>query len=332
MAEITVVIPTYNGEKWITRCLDSLRAQTFRDFCVLVIDDGSTDGTVRVIREYQKNVPDLPIEVVLQSNSGVSRTRNRGISMTTTAYITFMDQDDCCGPDYLKAYAAAMRDENADIVCGGYERLNESGKCQRRVILGKDPWAKFVVVSPWAHLYRTAFLREHEIGYLPTGIGEDVYFSLLAYAYTDRIVTIPDHAYFWMNNPQSVSNAKQDHVNAQADPFVLLDALDTHLPDNNRIPHEWMEYYLYRYIVWYLLYTVRHSPKSLVTSQYDRLLAWLTARNPTFQNNPNISLFRPAGEPLSIRASVFGFTLLYRLHLSLPVLQALSRRDEGDIR
>ena len=54
MAEITVVIPTYNGEKWITRCLDSLRAQTFRDFCVLVIDDGSTDGTVRMMREYKK--------------------------------------------------------------------------------------------------------------------------------------------------------------------------------------------------------------------------------------------------------------------------------------
>ena len=50
--------------------------------------------------------------------------------MTTTAYITFMDQDDCCGPDYLKAYAAAMRDEDADIVCDGCERRDESGKCQ----------------------------------------------------------------------------------------------------------------------------------------------------------------------------------------------------------
>ena len=74
-------------------------------------------------------------------------------------------------------YMEAIEESGADIVCGGYQRVSETGKVLKTVRLTQDGWAKFVVVAPWAHLYRTAFLRNHGIGFLKTGIGEDMSYA-----------------------------------------------------------------------------------------------------------------------------------------------------------
>ena len=327
MPKLTVIIPVYNGMQWISRCLDSLAGQDSSDFRILLIDDGSTDQSAAVINEYKQNHPQLSMRLLSQSNAGVSAARNRGIAETDTPYIAFIDQDDYVAPDYLRTYMTAAETGKADIVCGGYQRIDERGHVYRRISLGQDAWAKFVVVAPWAHIYRTEFLRNNHIEYLETKLGEDVYFSLMAYSCTDRIVTIPYTGYYWVDNPRSVSNSRQKKVSAAADPFVLLEALDTHLPANNRVPDEWMEYYLYRYIIWYILYTVRQTDHTSFAAQHDRLIAWLQARYPHFYKNRNISLFRPAGEPFSIRLSVVFFNTLYRLHLSRPVLSAFCFRS-----
>ena len=231
--DLTVVIPVYNGKNSIVRCLDSLAAQTYRDYKILIINDGSSDDSADVVSAYIQTHPDIAITLVSRTNCGVAMTRNFGIEQTETPYITFVDQDDFVAPGYLQTYVTAIQDANADIVCGGYQRYDaQRRKAIRVVSLTSDPWAKFVVPTPWAHIYRTAFLKENNIRFLKTSIGEDVYFSLLAYAHTDCIVTIPDVSYYWVDNPFSVSNSRQKRVNKQVNPFALLDALASDLPED----------------------------------------------------------------------------------------------------
>lgn len=327
--DLTVVIPVYNGEKSIVRCLDSLLAQTYRDYKILIINDGSTDDSSDIISAYSEAHPSIVIHMVSRSNRGVAQARNYGIEQTDTKYITFVDQDDSVAPDYLQAYIEVMQDSGADIVCGGYQRYNaEKKRTIRTVSLTPDPWAKFVVVAPWAHMYRTAFLKENDLHFLDTSIGEDVYFSILAYAYTSKIAIISHTGYYWIDNPVSVSNKRQRSVNKNVDPFILLNALHADMPEDNRIERQYLEYYLFRYIVWYLLFTVRSSSKAQVETQYHRLIQWLKEHYPDFENNPMISLLGPKGEPFNIRVSVWVFTRLYKAHMILPCLKLLSRPNE----
>lgn len=328
---LTVVIPVYNGSKSIVRCLDSLAGQTYQDFRALLIDDGSTDGSSDVIRAWTEAHPSVEARLVSRPNSGAAETRNYGIAQAEAEYIAFIDQDDYVTPDYLQTYVDTAQSTGADIVCGGYQRYDaDNHRALRTVSLAPDPWAKFVVTAPWAHLYRTDFLKSNGIRFLKTPIGEDVYFSLMAYAHTDRVVIIPHTGYYWVDNPVSVSNDRQKRVSKQVDPFILLDALDADMPKDGKIDRRYLEYYLYRYVVWYLLFTVRGSSRSQVFSQYHRLMKWLKARYPMFEKNELISLFGPKGEPFSIRLSVWGFTLLYKTHLIVPFLKLLSRRDDPE--
>ncbi len=325
--KLTVIIPVYNGQEYITRCLDSLEKQSFTDFCVRLYDDGSKDQSSDVIRKYMASHPEMAISLVQQENHGVAETRNTGIQDCDTPYIAFMDQDDVIDPDYFQTYMDAMEGSGTDVVCGGYRRVSpESGKVSRVVRLNRDPWARFVVPAPWAHLYRTAFLKKHPIRFLKTAIGEDIYFSLMAYAYTEKVDTIPDTGYQWIDNPKSHSNHNQKTAQKAIDPFILLNALDRDLPSPCCIPEVYLEYFLYRYIVWYLLFTVRRTPRSVVESQYHKLFNWLKQRCPGFSRNRLISLHKPAGEPFSIRLSVWGFNLLYKAHIALPVLKCFAAR------
>lgn len=323
--KLTVIIPVYNGEESILRCLGSLEKQTFQDFQVILVDDGSCDGSADLLRTYMETHLSGRIRLLCQENQGAAEARNRGIRETETPYLSFVDQDDTLKEDYLENYVRAMEETQADIICGGYCRVHpQSGRVLREVRPGKDSWAKYVVVAPWAHLYRTSYLKEHGLFFLKTAIGEDIYFSLTAYAGTDRVTTIPYSGYCWVDNPGSLSNSKQRSVRKAVDPLVLLNRLWDDLPEENHLKKTELEYFLYRYIVWYLLFTVRRTPRETVEAQYGRLIGWLKERCPEFAANRLISLGKPKGEPLGIRVSVWGFNMLYRCRLALPALKLFS--------
>lgn len=328
MNKITIIIPVYNGSEYITRCLDSLAEQTFRNYVLLIVNDGSTDKSVEVICEWKQNNPDIDLILVDQENKGAAAARNKGIALADTEYIAFIDQDDKISKDYLEKYMAAMESSQADIVCGGYtHRYTSTKEITRKVQLKNTDWAKFVVVAPWAHLYRTDFLKSHPVRFLETKLGEDVYFSLMAYAYTDKIAIIPDTGYTWTNNPGSHSNKEQKKVQATADPFILLNAIVNDIPKTSHISDTQLEYYLYRYIVWYLLFTARQSSKEEVEKQYNALFTWLKERYPNYRRNKMISLFRRTGEPIDIRLSVWGFNALDNHHLLCLLLKAFSNKS-----
>lgn len=111
----SVIVPVYNKRPFVKECIDSLLAQSHTDFEVVCVDDGSTDGSLEVLRTFS----DPRVKLITKSNSGVSDTRNVGIEAATKDYILFVDCDDLVQPDYLEKFANGIEKYACDILIGG---------------------------------------------------------------------------------------------------------------------------------------------------------------------------------------------------------------------
>ena len=112
---ISVIVPIYNAQKWLRRCLDSIACQTFQDFELILVDDGSIDNSLEICNSYAQN--DFRIKVISKSNGGVSSARNVGIESACSKWITFIDADDWVERDYLDALVSVANANNSDFVC-----------------------------------------------------------------------------------------------------------------------------------------------------------------------------------------------------------------------
>lgn len=119
---ISVIIPIFNAEHSIRRCLESLWGQCYIDFEVILVDDGSEDATRQVLALYLKTEPRL--RYFYQKNSGPSVARNKGITEARSKYLTFVDADDWVTPEYLEKLIAPMLETETDLICGGYYEVN----------------------------------------------------------------------------------------------------------------------------------------------------------------------------------------------------------------
>lgn len=115
---ISVVVPVYNIEKFIGRCIDSILAQTYRDYEIIIIDDGSTDESAQICDLYADNYNN--IKVIHKKNGGLSSARNEGIRIASGQYICFIDSDDCISKDYLKTLYNLCIKYSCDIAMGEY--------------------------------------------------------------------------------------------------------------------------------------------------------------------------------------------------------------------
>ncbi len=123
MAKISVVIPVYNREKLVGRAIKSVLDQTFGDYEIIVIDDGSVDGTKKVVQRYKGR-----IKYIYQENKGISTARNRGIQEASGEYIAFLDSDDTWAPEKLEIQLDLMqKNERLGLVCSRMVILNENG-------------------------------------------------------------------------------------------------------------------------------------------------------------------------------------------------------------
>lgn len=126
---ISIVIPLYNKEKSVVATLQSILAQTYTDYEVIIVDDGSTDGSADIVREYVRTlqIDDFKFQILSQQNSGVSAARNRGIIEAKGEYVAFLDADDLWTKDYLETVVALIRDyPGAGLYSVRYKVINDT--------------------------------------------------------------------------------------------------------------------------------------------------------------------------------------------------------------
>ncbi len=300
--KVSIIIPVYNSENYIKRCLDSIVNQTYKNVEVIAIDDGSKDKSLNILKEYKTNYSF--IKVFSQQNNGVAKTRNKAISLTTGKYVMFIDNDDYIDSNYIEKYVTEIKERKADIVIGGYKRVNEE-KVLFKTAPKDSKWAKYIVVAPWAKIYKREVLIKSKAEFLDYGIGEDVYFSLCLYAKNFKITTFNYIGYNWFYNNSSISNTSQKGFKEGIDILVLMNKL-WELKEESSNESENIRYYIYRYCIWYLLFSGHEATSEKFISEYDRLYAWLKEKE-------NVNVNMPKGELLKYKLPVRIFTMIIKL-------------------
>ena len=128
--KISIIVPVYNVENYLEKCLESLINQTLIDIEIICIDDGSTDFSSEILRHYDYNVP--KITVLCQQNKGQSAARNLGIRHANGEYLAFVDSDDWVDLDYFEKLYTAAKENDCDIACAGFKRCGKIKKSIRK--------------------------------------------------------------------------------------------------------------------------------------------------------------------------------------------------------
>jgi len=322
---VSIIIPVYNAEQTIIRCLESILSNTYHEYEIIAINDGSRDGSWDILNTFSEKYPEK-IKIFNQINQGVAKTRNSGIRYATGEYIMFIDCDDDIENDYIEKFVTKIQADNADIIIGGYKRTT-SEKVLFEMQLQNTLWSRYMIMAPWSKIYRREFIVKNHLEFLDNNIGEDVYFNMQAIHLTDRIPFIAYSGYHWFYNEVSISNTHQKTLQKKMNVQILLDACYKKLDEQQCLKKEEVEFYFIRYIVWYILFAGRNSCSAEIIKECAVLFSWLQNHFPKFLQNKNISFFLPKGETLRNRIVIVFFLLLYRWKI-LPVFFAVYAKGE----
>lgn len=223
--DVTIGIPVYQAEQYLSRSLESALAQTFSSIEFLLVDDGSTDGSLAIIQRYQNNHPrGTDIHVIsLERNQGVSSARNRIIDEASGTYLYFMDADDTIADDTIKLLIDNIWRYEAEIVFGSYKKIGTDGSPEvyqypNQQLLGEDQLATFayrkyagIQASACNYLVKTSLLRAHCHRFIDTDYWEDLVFTFDLVTLVSRAVLLPDITYSYWCHDNSLSRYQQRH-------------------------------------------------------------------------------------------------------------------------
>lgn len=223
MPKVSVIIPVYNTEMLLPRCLASIASQTLRDIEVICVDDGSTDGSAAVLDSWAER--DSRFVVIRQSNGRQGKARNAAMKVARGEFIGMVDSDDYIPADYFERLYAVATSADADVaMCG----IIKEKQLHNRVVISFD---KATVATdkaqklrlcncppdfhPVNKLYRRSMLDRLSLRFAEGVQYEDVMFVIRAIVESDKLVTVPDVAYRYVLNPNSTVKSRQTAAKQQ---------------------------------------------------------------------------------------------------------------------
>lgn len=322
--KVSLVIPVYNAENYLDRCIDSIISQTYKNIEVIFIDDGSKDNSWEILKSYKLRYPDV-IYSYHQENMGVSKTRNKGIQLATGDYIMFMDNDDYIDSNYIEVFVSEIRKKDYDLVIGGYRRPNDQGKVIEEVALLDKEYSKYKIVAAWAKIYRLDYIKRNNIEFLDSNIGEDIHFTIQAVALTNKIKIIDYIGYNWYYNEKSVSNTAHKNMENGLQFDLLLNKTYNCIKDKIDKEDEYIEYYFIKLIVWFFLYASRGTQYNIIKINHKKYFDWLESNFLNYKKNKLVKFTKPEGEALDKRVTVKIFMIIHKIHLDKVMLWCYSK-------
>lgn len=215
--KLSIIVPVYNSEKYLAKCLDSLTNQTLCNIEIILVNDGSKDNSLNICEEFAQK--DNRIIVFTQENSGQSKARNIGLAHSCGEYVTFVDSDDWVDLDYYEKLVFACDKSESDIACASIIRERKNYKkfrikytqekiitqLQEKIDTAKVPDMCYV----WNKVYRRDFLEKLNLKFIEGMYFEDVDFVTQAIYYSNKIITVPNTYYhYWTNFNSTVKTMK----------------------------------------------------------------------------------------------------------------------------
>ena len=243
---VSVIVPIYNVEKYLKRCLDSLIYQTFPCIEILCIDDGSTDNSRKIVEEYCKK--DERVRLLCKKNGGLSSARNYGLKYAKGSYVNFVDSDDWIALETLEKAMSKMSG-NIDVVCWGAQLVNDGiDKNNQGFIIGND-YHKIKIVGQrsmsedvilnttytvWNKLFKLDILKKYDIKFLENRLFEDNDFTIIYFSHCINGFFLPDYMYYYAQRPNSImERVRAGKCEKTIDNLYIFDSLYKHLKKYN---------------------------------------------------------------------------------------------------
>ncbi len=214
--KVSIIVPVYNTEKYLSKCLMSLSQQTLKDIEIIIVNDGSTDNSLFVISEFAKE--DCRIKVMSQKNKLQGAARNNGTKIATGEYIGFVDSDDWIDNDYYEKLYAAAKKYDSDIALATSVRIGH-GRTKKRLNITKEEFVRGVQEKfdicrlaknpcPTNKIYKREMLIKNNLKWPEGCYCEDKLFVTQAVYYANGVVSVPGVNYYYFRNPHSTVNSK----------------------------------------------------------------------------------------------------------------------------
>ena len=213
---ISVIIPVYNAEKYLHKCIDSVLSQTFSDFELLLINDGSKDRSAKICDEFAER--DKRVKVIHKENGGVSTARNAGLDIATGKYICFIDSDDWVEKSYLKSFFLVDKNPETALVLQGFIKEQSNGEISKSFVPNKvffsteysDLFFSFELIKKWpfiaSKLFASELIRNNSIHFdEDVQYGEDLLFLLDYLLYSEKVILVNEAGYHYTYQKDSLS-------------------------------------------------------------------------------------------------------------------------------
>ena len=223
---ISIIIPVYNAERHLHQCIESVIAQTFKDWEAILVNDGSKDGSFAICQEYASM--DSRIRVIDKPNGGPSSARNKGLDEAQGEYVYFMDADDWIEKNFLEVFFNENEDENEkhyDIVFQGFVREFSDGRKEESFAMDADTsvmskeeiicrlYKEHVYGWAWCKLFRREIIEKHHIRFDESlRLWEDELFTSEFLRYAEKVRTVNSHLYHYIYYPNSLMQTNNTYL------------------------------------------------------------------------------------------------------------------------
>lgn len=255
----SIILPVYNVKKYLNRCVDKLLCEKFKNFEIILVDDGSTDGCYNICDEYVEK--DSRISVIHKENGGLSSARNEGFKTAKGKYIFWLDSDDYIVQDALSILYNHLKDNNVDIIKYNYIKqpinepeysvlepgiYNKEEICNSVLKLAIESTGSFIW-SVWSHIYKREFLIKNSLSFISEReIGsEDYLFNLQSYLRAKNILVIKDTLYNYDLRMGSLTNRYRQNLMNQYLKLYKLMSNEIMQSDNDQLMES-----IYNFYVW----------------------------------------------------------------------------------
>lgn len=325
---INVIVPLYNAEKTLHRCIDSIRGQSFKDYELILVDDGSTDGSGDICDAYAGNAHN--INVVHKENQGVSHTRNTGLQNAVGKYILFVDSDDWIEERMLEKMVTAMTGKTDLVICG-YNRViyNEDYRLEKRIITENLTEIKVVdflegfhshfesksFCAIWNKLFRADLINNNRISFNEMmSLGEDIIFNLDYLKKSRSIIYIEDSLYNYVVFSDNRSLSTRFNPNRLAVQVMIYTSIIDLLKEFEQFNRENEAYFNKAYSKAIVVTVINYLTKSKGT--YRERRNYLTVLYENREVMSRISLFHNGG----LDKNIIAWLIILRSKIILPCI------------
>ena len=205
---VSIIVPIYNTEKYLPKCLDSIINQTYKNIEILLVNDGSPDNSDKIMKEYEQN--DNRIKCLYKKNGGLSDARNYGLRFATGKYVCFVDSDDWISEFYVEKLVEKITSDKSDIAVCEFDRVYNSKKTKNTV--NEYDLDGFKVPAAWNKIYLKSVIDKYRLKFPVGKWYEDLTMSSMYIMTCKKKSIVKESLYFYRQNDNSIMHTFDDRI------------------------------------------------------------------------------------------------------------------------